>query len=98
MRSEAAENARRQRLIKLGSAAVFLAIVAVAVAVVVSQSQTSGGDSLLEHVAEVEQQPRQHPAGRPHAWEADREGHALLSLAIFNAPFAGTSPSRCCPN
>ncbi len=53
--SEAAENARRQRLIKLGSAAVFLAIVAVAVAVVVSQSGTSGGDSSLEHVAEVEQ-------------------------------------------
>jgi protein-disulfide isomerase len=52
--SEAAESARRQRLIKLGSAAAFLAIVAVAVAVVVSQSQTSGGDTELENVAEVE--------------------------------------------
>jgi protein-disulfide isomerase len=52
--STAAENARRQRLIKLGSAAAFLAIVAVAVAVVVSQSQTSGGDTKLENVAEVE--------------------------------------------
>ena len=52
--SEAAENARRQRLIKLGSAAAFLAIVAVVVAVVVSQSGTSGGDTELENVAEVE--------------------------------------------
>jgi len=52
--SEAAENARRQRLIKLGSAAAFLAIVAVAVAVVISQSGTSGGDTSLEDVAEVE--------------------------------------------
>src|SRR5262245_43332252 len=52
--SEAAENARRQRLIKLASAAAFLAIVAVAVAVVISQSGTSGGDTSLEDVAEVE--------------------------------------------
>jgi protein-disulfide isomerase len=52
--SDAAENARRQRLIKLGSAAAFLAIVAVAVLVVVSQSKTSGGDTKLENVAEVE--------------------------------------------
>jgi protein-disulfide isomerase len=52
--SEATENVRRQRLIKLGSAAAFLAIVAVAVAVVVSQSQTSGGDTNLENVSEVE--------------------------------------------
>jgi len=35
---------RRQRLIKLGSAAGFLALVAVAVAVVLSSSQSSGGD------------------------------------------------------
>ena len=52
--SEAAEGERRQRLIKLASAAAFLAIVAVAVAVVISQSKTSGGDTNLEHVAEVE--------------------------------------------
>lgn len=52
--SEAAENARRQRLIKLASAAVFLAIVAVAVLIVVNQSKTSGGDTNLEHVGEVE--------------------------------------------
>jgi len=52
--SEAAENERRQRLIKIASAAGFLAIVAVAVVVVVSQSSTSGGDTKLEDVAEVE--------------------------------------------
>jgi protein-disulfide isomerase len=45
---------RRQRLVKLGSAAAFLAIVVVAVLVVISQSQTDGGDSDLEGVAEVE--------------------------------------------
>jgi protein-disulfide isomerase len=36
---------RRQRLIKLGSAAGFLALVIVAVVVVISGSQTSGGDA-----------------------------------------------------
>jgi protein-disulfide isomerase len=48
--------ARRDRLIKLGSAAAFLAIVAVAVLIVVSLSQTSGGDSELEGAAEVRKQ------------------------------------------
>jgi protein-disulfide isomerase len=52
--SEAGANERRQRLIKLGSAAAFLAVVVVAVLVVVSQSGTDGGDSSLEAVAEVE--------------------------------------------
>lgn len=36
---------RRQRLIKLGSAMAFLALVVVAVLIVVSQSQTNGGDA-----------------------------------------------------
>lgn len=36
---------RRQRLVKLGSAAGFLALVVIAVAIVVSQTQTSGGDA-----------------------------------------------------
>jgi protein-disulfide isomerase len=36
---------RRQRLVKLGSAAGFLALVAVAVAVVISGNQSSGGDA-----------------------------------------------------
>lgn len=45
---------RRQRLIKLGSAAGFLALVVIAVVVVVSQTQTSGGDpDNLAGVAEV---------------------------------------------
>jgi protein-disulfide isomerase len=36
---------RRQMLIKVGSATAFLALAAVAVLIVISQSQTSGGDS-----------------------------------------------------
>lgn len=36
---------RRQRLVKLGSAAGFLALVAVAVAVVISGNQSNGGDA-----------------------------------------------------
>jgi protein-disulfide isomerase len=36
---------RRERLVKLGSAAAFLAVAVVAVLIVVSQSSTSGGDS-----------------------------------------------------
>lgn len=47
---------RRQRLIKLASAAAFLAIVAIAVLIVVSQSQTDGGDTNLEGIAQVESQ------------------------------------------
>jgi protein-disulfide isomerase len=46
--SEAERQARRQRLVKIGSATGFLAIVAVAVLVVVSQNQGSGGDTNLE--------------------------------------------------
>ncbi len=45
---------RRQRLVKLASAAAFLALVAVAVLIVISLSQTDGGDTDLEGVAEVE--------------------------------------------
>jgi protein-disulfide isomerase len=44
---------RRQRLVKLGSATAFLAIVVVAVLVVIDQSQTEGGDTSLEGVAAV---------------------------------------------
>jgi protein-disulfide isomerase len=48
---------RRERLIKLASAAVFLTIVAVAVLIVVSQSGSSGGDSEnIVSVAEVERE------------------------------------------
>lgn len=44
---------RRQRAIKLGSAAAFLAIAALAVLIVVSESQTDGGDNDLEGIAQV---------------------------------------------
>jgi protein-disulfide isomerase len=47
-------NARRRRLIQLGSAAVFLAIVAVAVLIVVSENQNSGGSSNLEDIGVVD--------------------------------------------
>jgi protein-disulfide isomerase len=54
MNAQREEDARRQRLVKLASAAAFLALVAVAVLIVISQSQTDGGDSELEGVDEVE--------------------------------------------
>lgn len=44
---------RRQRLIKLGSAAAFLALAIVAVLVVISQSQSDGGDTEIEGAAEI---------------------------------------------
>jgi protein-disulfide isomerase len=47
---------RRKLLLQIGSAAVFLAIVAVAVLIVVSQSQTSGGDTRLEDTGLVSRQ------------------------------------------
>jgi protein-disulfide isomerase len=47
---------RRKRLLQLGSAAVFVAIAAVAVLIVVSANQTSGGDTKLEDVGLVRSQ------------------------------------------
>jgi protein-disulfide isomerase len=47
---------KREQLIKLASAAVFLAIVVVAVLIVVSQSGNSGGDTNLEDVGLVNNQ------------------------------------------
>jgi protein-disulfide isomerase len=55
------QDARRQQLIKLASALVFLTIVVVAVLVVVSQSETSGGDTKLEDVGLVNGQLRGIP-------------------------------------
>jgi protein-disulfide isomerase len=52
---------RRQQLIKLASAAVFLAIVVVAVLIVVSQSETDGGDAKLEDTTVVERELRGIP-------------------------------------
>jgi protein-disulfide isomerase len=69
---ETATKERRQRLLKLASAAVFLAIVAVAVLIVVSQNQSSGGDTELESTAEVSRELKGIPQrelvlGRPSA-------------------------------
>ncbi len=49
----AADGERRQRLLRMGAGAVFLAIVAVAVLIVVSASGGSGGDTNLEGRAEA---------------------------------------------
>jgi protein-disulfide isomerase len=51
----------RENLIKLASAAVFLAIVVVAVLIVVSQSESGGGDTKLEDTAVVGKQLRGIP-------------------------------------
>lgn len=51
--SEGRREERRKLLLQIGSAAVFLAIVVVAVLIVVNQSESDGGDTSLEHVAEV---------------------------------------------
>lgn len=77
--SEAEANARRQRLVKLASAAAFLAIVAVAVLVVISQSQTDGGDSNLEGVAEVNDELR----GIPQRGLVLGDSGAAVTLAEF---------------
>lgn len=55
---------RRQRLIKLGSAMAFLAVVVVAVLIVISASQSDGGDTSLEGAAEVRQLLRGVPQER----------------------------------
>jgi len=60
--SEGGNGERRERLVKLGSATAFLAIVAVAVLVVVSQSGSDGGDaSSIEGAAEVRAELRGIP-------------------------------------
>jgi protein-disulfide isomerase len=70
--SQGASQERRKRLLQVGSAAVFLAIVAVAVLIVVSGSKTSGGDTNLEDVGLVKSQLRGIPQngmtlGQPRA-------------------------------
>jgi protein-disulfide isomerase len=52
---------RRRLLLQIGSAAVFLAIVAVAVLIVVSANETSGGDTDLEDVGLVKRELRGIP-------------------------------------
>jgi protein-disulfide isomerase len=60
-RSGAVDQPRRERLIKLASAAAFLAIVVVAVLIVLSESQTDGGDSDLEGIGQVKRDLRGIP-------------------------------------
>lgn len=53
---EQAAGQRRRRLIQLGSAGAFIAVAAILVLVVISQSSTDGGDTSVEHVAEVNEE------------------------------------------
>jgi protein-disulfide isomerase len=50
------EDERRRRMVQLGSAAAFMALVVVAVLIVIGQSGTDGGDTNLEGTAEVKQE------------------------------------------
>lgn len=54
--SDGQREERRKRLLQIGSAAVFLAIVAVAVLIVIAQNETSGGDTNLEEVGSVKRE------------------------------------------
>lgn len=74
-----AAQARRKRLLQLASAAGFLALVAVAVLLVVSQSQTSGGDTQLEDVGLVRGQLR----GIPQAGMVLGDPRAKVRLIEF---------------
>jgi protein-disulfide isomerase len=61
--SAESDQERRQRVIQLGSAAAFLAIVVVAVLIVIGQSGSDGGDTNLEGVAEVKHELAGIPQG-----------------------------------
>lgn len=74
--SESERRERRQRLIRIGSAAGFLAIAAVVVLIVVSQSQTSGGDTNLESTAQVHKEL----AGIPQSGTTIGEPAAKVTL------------------
>jgi len=58
---EGGQRERRKRLLQLASALAFLAVVAVAVLIVVSQNETSGGDTNLEDVGLVKRDLRGLP-------------------------------------
>jgi protein-disulfide isomerase len=55
---------RRKLLLQIASAAVFLAVVAVAVLIVVSANETSGGDTNLEDVGQVKRELKGIPQNR----------------------------------
>jgi protein-disulfide isomerase len=78
---------RRQKLIKAGSAAAFLALAVVAVLIVISQSQTSGGDSgNIQRAPEVDREL----AGIPQNGMALGQPSAktiLLEFADLQCPF-----------
>jgi protein-disulfide isomerase len=71
---------RRQRLVKLGSAAAFLALVVVAVLIVIGQNQSEGGDaSDVAGAAEIESEL----AGIPQAGMVLGEPDAGVMLIEF---------------
>jgi protein-disulfide isomerase len=71
---------RRQKLIKMGSAAVFLAIVVVAVLIVIGQSGSEGGDpGDVAGAAEIERQL----AGIPQAGMVLGDPDAKVTLVEF---------------
>jgi protein-disulfide isomerase len=70
---------RRRKLLQLASAAAFIAIIAVAVLIVVKASETSGGDTNLEGVAEV----RSELAGIGHGGTMLGDSRASVKLVEF---------------
>jgi protein-disulfide isomerase len=70
---------RRKRLLQIGSAAVFLAVVIVAVLIVLNQSESDGGDTSLESVATV----RSELKGIPQNGMTLGDPSAKVTLAEF---------------
>jgi protein-disulfide isomerase len=79
MSGKSASEERRRRLLQIGSAAVFLVVVAVAVLIVVSGSKTSGGDTNLEDVGQVNGQLK----GLPQNGMALGDPQAKVALIEF---------------
>jgi protein-disulfide isomerase len=78
--AEVGADERRQRMIKLASAAGFLAVVVVAVLIVVSQGNSGGGDSSnIEGVAEIDSEL----AGIPQKGLVLGSGSAKVQLVEF---------------
>jgi protein-disulfide isomerase len=77
--SESGRQERRKRLLQIASAAVFLAIVAIAVLIVVSGSKTSGGDTNLEDVGLVNRQLQ----GIPQSGKVLGDPRAKVTLYEF---------------